>query len=71
MTGIHQKDWPSLIAGAVTLVVINTGLFLADVTNLFAPLGAVPIAIGVGLVLNYLLYGDITPHIIKEPGELQ
>ncbi len=67
MTGIHGKDWPSLIAGVVTLLVIDTGLFLLKITP-FAALAAVPVAIIVALAVNYLLYGDITPHIIKEPG---
>jgi len=66
MTGIHQKDWPSLIAGITTLILVDIGLFLAKVT-VFATLAAVPVAIVAGLAVNYLLYGDITPHIIKEP----
>jgi hypothetical protein len=66
MTGIHEKDWPSLIAGIVTLIIIDVGLFFSGVT-VFATLAAVPVAIVAGLLVNYLLYGDITPHIIKDP----
>jgi hypothetical protein len=67
MTGIHEKDWPSLIAGIAALIIVDVGLFFSGVT-VFATLAAVPIAIVVGLLVNYLLYGDITPHIMKDPG---
>jgi hypothetical protein len=56
---IPREDWPALLSAIATVVVINAGAYLAGITVIFYTVLAVPVAIAVGLGVNYLLHGRI------------
>jgi ABC-type siderophore export system fused ATPase/permease subunit len=56
---IPKEDWPALLSAIATIVVINAAAYLAGITVIFWTVFAVPVAITVGLGVNYLLHGRI------------
>ena len=56
---IPREDWPALAATIATIVLANAAAYLAGITVVFYTVFAVPVAIVVGLGVNYLIHGTV------------